>query len=128
LSGADLSGAFLPIGAGLRETPILSMAVILMKADLSWTNLRNATLSKAADVSWANLSEADLSDAHLTDTNLSAANLRGANLRGAILMAADLSGADLRDARSLTQEQINMAFGDENTKLPDHLQHPTHWR
>src|SRR5215204_4560724 len=53
--------------------------------------------------------------------------LRGANLRGAYLKGAFLEGADLERAERLTQEQIDEAFGDEDTKLPDHLQRPAHW-
>ncbi|UJF28436.1 pentapeptide repeat-containing protein [Planococcus sp. 107-1] len=75
-------------------------------------------------------------------------DLRGANLRGAYLIAADLGksdlravdfiGADLRDANLnganlstslfLTQMQINSAKGNQETKLPDHLDRPSHWK
>ncbi len=35
----------------------------------------------------------------------------------------DLRGADLRGAATLNQEQIDQVIRDEDTKLPDHLQH-----
>lgn len=79
--------------------------------------------------------------------NLRKANLRGANLRGAYLIAADLREADLRDSDFigadfrdadirgadltgsifLTQDQINAAKGNAQTKLPSLLTHPAHW-
>jgi len=83
----------------------------------------------------------------LIGVDLRRKNLRGANLRGACLIAADLRGidlsgtdligADLRDADLrgtnlidcifLTQAQINTARGDDLTKLPISLVHPTYW-
>jgi hypothetical protein len=93
-----------------------------VELDLRATDLRGADLRRA-DLQKANLSEANLQKARLQGADLSEANLQGANLRG-----ANLQGADLRvtDPNNLSQEQINEAYGDENTKLPDHLQRPTH--
>ena len=53
----------------------------------------------------------------------------GSNLCDADLSNADLSGADLRRAlpACLTQEQIDQAYGDEKTQLPDCLQRPESW-
>lgn len=84
----------------------------------------------------------------LIGAKLKGLDLRGANLRGALLIAADLRnadlgmtdfiGADLRDADLrgadlaesifLTQAQVNAANGDSNTKLPQSLQIPAHWK
>ena len=91
-----------------RENP--SVRPDLIEANLSWanlieTNLRGADLSEAI-LSWAILRRADLSDA-----NFSGTNLRGANL----------SRANLSRAMNLTQEQIDSAITDEDTKLPDYL-------
>src|SRR5215211_1061407 len=79
----------------------------------------------------SNLIEAEkpvitLRGANLEEANLQRADLRDANLRGANLFEAHLEGADLR-AVMLTQDQINDAFGDVTTKLPDHLQPPAQW-
>ena len=52
--------------------------------------------------------------------------LTGAELREADLCGADLSGADLSTA-SLTQEELEPATGDENTRLPADLNPPAHW-
>jgi uncharacterized protein YjbI with pentapeptide repeats len=88
---------------------------------LSGANLISANLI-GADLSGANLACASLDDANLSNADLSNANLEGANLK-----RANLEGAYLSKAKALTQEQINMAYGDENTKLPAHLQRPAHW-
>jgi hypothetical protein len=71
----------------------------------------------------ANLKGANLKGAHLHGANLKGADLRGAYLKGADLKGADLRGADLRGAATLNQEQIDQVIRDEDTKLPDHLQH-----
>ena len=42
-------------------------------------------------------------------------------------MGANLSGADLSLADGLTQEQLEKARGNAETKLPDGLQRPTTW-
>jgi hypothetical protein len=75
---------------------------ILIEADLSGADLREANLSRAylggADLREAILSGADLSGANLSEAILSRADLSGAYLNGAILSGANLSGADLREA------------------------------
>ena len=48
--------------------------------------------------------------------------LTDANLDG-----TTLSGANLAMAKNLTQQQLDRARGDEDTKLPDGLQRPAHW-
>ena len=62
------------------------------RADLSWTDLREANLSEA------NLCKADLHRANLSEANLCKADLHDADLRGANLCRANLRGADLRGA------------------------------
>lgn len=84
---------------------------------------------------------------NLIGKNLKNVNLRGADLNGALLIAADLSnndlsavnliGADMRDTNIkgtnlensifITQQQVNTANGDINTKLPPSLTIPKHW-
>ncbi len=65
----------------------------------------------------ADLHEANLEKAYLNRANLQKANLRGANLQRADLLRANLQGADLREAVELTQEQLDLACGDAETKL-----------
>ena len=74
-------------------------------ATLTWNSWRGSDLSEA------NLARADLSRVDLSETDLSGANL---------------SGADLSTA-SLTQQELEPATGDENTRLPPDLKPPAHW-
>jgi uncharacterized protein YjbI with pentapeptide repeats len=104
---------------------------LLFKADIRKANLRTALLTQA-DFRKANLSEADLGEANLSEANLKEANCEGANFRAAHLREAELRGALLHNAvlegtRSLTQEQIDLARGDSNTRLPQGLTRPQHW-
>jgi uncharacterized protein YjbI with pentapeptide repeats len=109
LSGAKLSSADLG-GAGLTFANL--SGADLLDADLSGASLRRADLSHA-DLSGANLSGADLSFA-----NLSGANLSSADLGGAELSSADLGGANLDGTKNLTEEQLDKACGDADTKPP----------
>ena len=113
LSEADLKKANLK-RARLRRAN-------LSEADLKKANLESARLRRA------NLSEADLEKANLRSARLKRANLWKADLKEANLKKADLRMTDLREAKNLTQEQIDAACGDETTKLPDPLHRPAHW-
>ena len=119
LFDADLTGAY------------------LTSADLSHAKLRGAKLRGAhlfdADLRGADLEGADLTGtwgpyADLRGADLEGAHLIGADLKGADLEGADLEGADLSIARNLTQEQLNEAQGNAETKLPEGLKRPDHWK
>ncbi len=125
-------------GANLRRAHLEN--AYLQQAHLREANLASANL-KAADLQeahmeqsllWgANLEGAILFKAHLEGTNLRDANLQGAKLMkshlegatlwGADLRRADLRGANLQGAVGLEREQLESAYTDKNTKLPDHL-------
>ena len=79
----------------------------LKKADLSETNLQGAVFLHAF------LKEADLGLAKLDRANLFRAKLHGADLFG-----ATFKGVDLSNAMGLTQDQIDQACGNNETKLP----------
>jgi uncharacterized protein YjbI with pentapeptide repeats len=133
LAGSDLSDANLG-------------GIVFSSANLSGSNLRHAHLIRAklsnAELSTTNLREADLQGADLSDANLTGADLIGASLGGANLIGADLSDANLTSADlrpswttpgvdpkevMVTQEQVNQAWGDESTELPDDLELPESW-
>ena len=76
----------------------------------------------------ADLTKANLRGANLAGAYLRGANLAGADLRGADLTRADLRGADLTVAEGVSQEQINEALGDKDTKLLADLQRPPNWK
>src|SRR5262245_12068728 len=104
----------------------------LSQADLCRAGFEHATLI-AADLTGAYLVKANLAHARLKGANLSGANLSHARLDHADLSevelsAATLTGANLKDARNLTQAQIDTAYGDEKTLLPEDLAMPARWR
>jgi uncharacterized protein YjbI with pentapeptide repeats len=125
----DLSGRIL---AGARMT----------NSNFSRSNFSNAVLTRAdashSEFEGADFTQADLSRARLIDAScprarferaqLQQANARGANFTRASFSQADvtdmsfedadISGADLRQARGLTQAQLNQACGDRRTRLP----------
>ena len=133
-SGADLSGANL-IEANLIRSDL--RGADLPGADLNGAQLTGADLSGArldgAKLGGAYLIDARLALVNLTLAKLDVADLRRADLGGADLTKADLSetdlrGADLRNAKNLTQQQIDKAKGDSNTKLPDGRRMPEAWK
>jgi hypothetical protein len=119
LGGANLSGAHLD-GASLDRTHLLSANLrgahleraYLGGAHLDLADLRGAHLERAYLGMGANLFYADLREAHLERADLTKAHLE----------CADLSSADLKDVKDLDK-----AFGDAKTKLPDNVARPAHW-
>lgn len=79
------------------------------------------------DLRKSNLVGADLRGALLIAANLRDVDLTGADLIGADLRDTDVSGANLKNSIFLTQNQINHAKGDSNTKLPENLTPPSYW-
>lgn len=80
-----------------------------------------------ADLRGADLRGASLRGASLIGAGLSGADLRAADLTGADCRDADLTGVDLTDSIFLTQSQLDVAKGDNATKLPASLTRPHHW-
>lgn len=123
-------------GSTLRKAQLAR--VILAVANLTRAYLRDADLTSTnliqANLSRAHLLRADLTGAFLVEANLTGAFLGGANLTGAFLPVANLTRADLQEAnlrgvdlsgvKGLTQDDIDMAITDENTRLPHYLRKP----
>jgi len=109
LQGVNLNGANLQ-GAELRGAE-------LQKAELRGTKLQKAVLN-----------EAELQGAILDGANLKRAFLNGANLEGAFLDVAYLEGANLSEAKNLKSLQLETAFGDSQTLLPDDVEAPARWQ
>jgi hypothetical protein len=108
VSRGNLSGALLA-GASIREA-----------------NLSGASLN-GADLSGAHLERVDLSGAFLQRADLSGAQLNSADLSGAFLHGARLGGAHLSQTVGLTQAQLDTAYGDAATQIPNGLQRPASW-
>jgi hypothetical protein len=133
LSHADLSDVRLDSAnlAGARLTLADLAGANLSRANLEGANLVGSHLSEAI-LDSANLDGAGLNGAYLDDARLNGARLNGArldgvnflwaSLYGADLRDASLSGADLRAAFGLTREQIESAWIDERTALPEDLE------
>lgn len=69
----------------------------------------------------------DFSGCLLIACDLEAAILHDCCFIGADLRDANIKNADLSTALYLTQQQVNSAIGNQNTKLPKGFLHPSHW-
>lgn len=87
---------------------------------LAETDLRKADLDRA-DLAYAILTGVNLRGSSLRGAHLSNAELEDTRLEGACLDCTRLDGANLRGAR-LAQVQLDSAFGDDDTKLPEGLE------
>ena len=129
--GADLSGSCLE-GAVLNSAHL--EGAMLNSAHLEGAMLIETHL-EGAMLSYAHLEGAVLGNAHLEGAMLSYVHLEGArlddaHLEHAALGLAHLEGAYLTFVETLTQGQLNSAYGDESTKLPNGLSRPVNerWR
>ncbi|WP_048708734.1 pentapeptide repeat-containing protein [Microvirga massiliensis] len=128
LQGAELSDTYLQ-GAELHEAH-LEMAS-LVKAHLEGARLTRAHLEGAslwdAHLEGARLYLAHLKRVQLTEAHLEGANLVKVHLEEADLREAHLEGADLEGTTGLTQDQLDAAHGNAETKLPKGLTRPARW-
>ena len=65
--------------------------------------------------------------ANIARATFSGVNLAKVNLGGAYLLRTHFEGADLSQGEDLIQQQIEIACGDDMTKLPGDLQRPATW-
>ena len=75
-----------------------------------------------ADLTGANLSYANIARAHFVDVQMARVNLNGA-----YTLLAHFEGTDLSETVGMTQEQLDIACGDGETKLPADLMPPESW-
>jgi uncharacterized protein YjbI with pentapeptide repeats len=130
LSGADLKDADLTdaimygvvlVNAKLQKVDMSSAEMSCLGEGWGYADMRGADLSEAnlteTEMSRADLRKANLTDADLTDAHLGGVDLTGANLSGARLYGTDLRHANLTGTIGLTQEQLNSANLDYETKV-----------
>ena len=86
------------------------------KSEFSRTNFEGADLT-GADMSYANLSRAVFAGAKLD----------GIDVGTSWTFLTRFEGADLGGVAKLTQDQLDLACGDESTKLPAGLTMPSSW-
>ncbi len=108
-----------------------------VNAEMQRANFQNAKLVNT-DFTKAELGRADFEGAMLTGTKFSMANLSRARFEGAkftgpidfensFLLLTRIEGLDLSSATGLDQKQIDIACGDDKTKLPQGLNKPGSW-
>jgi uncharacterized protein YjbI with pentapeptide repeats len=104
----------------------------LQRANFSGARLTNADFEKA-ELGRANFQKAELTGTRFKLANLSRADLRSSTFEGAIafdrafMYLTRIEGLDLSAATGLEQEQIDLACGDQSTKLPAGLKVPADW-
>ena len=119
----------------LHEASLIS--VNFADSDVAHINIVRSSIHKSdfigADLAYSNLwgsliTNSNFTNASLVGTDLQCVVVEDTDFEGADFFHAKLKGTDLRGAKNLTQEQINFAHGDSQTKLPLGLHHPDLWR
>lgn len=128
LEGTDLRDASLS-EAQLNNAHLFQASLdgaVLSEAHLTGAWLQNASLERAfangAKIEGASLVEANLKGAQLYAASLVGSNLGQANMKETLVDRTDFTGVV-----GLSQEQLNQAFGDDHTILPDKLTRPARW-
>lgn len=117
LSGIDFRGAVL---SGVDLSGFRLAQCVFDRCRLAGAKLVGADLSGAslmgADLHGADLRRADLSEADVTDADFSGARVGSANFTN-----TNIGGAILSEAGGLSQEQLDVAFGDGGTAVPERM-------
>ena len=104
----------------------------MQRANFKDASLRGADFSKS-ELGRANFNGADINDTVFSFSNLARADFSGAvfdtpiDFTDAYLYETNFQGVDLSMATGLKQWQIDLACGDDGTKLPAGLQVPQDW-
>jgi uncharacterized protein YjbI with pentapeptide repeats len=104
----------------------------LERANFAGAKLTGADFQKA-ELGRANFDKAVLTGTNFTLANLSRANLGGVTLKGpinfdrAFMFLTNVEGVDLSTAVGLQQPQLDLACGDDKTKLPAGVKRPVSW-
>jgi len=104
----------------------------LQRADFSGAQLTGANFEKA-ELSRTHFKGAVLTGTRFSFANLSRADLSGTTFEGplvfdqAFLFLTRIEGLDLSSAKGLEQAQIDLACGNDKTKLPAGLIAPSSW-
>ncbi len=119
---ANLEGAYVH-QANLEEAKFLE--AILRHTKLPEANLKKADFCNA-DLGFADLRKTNLEFAKFDCAKLTGAQLSQANLRETYLIGADLKGTNFSET-DVELKQIEYAFGDSTTVLPNNVERPAHW-
>jgi len=137
-SGADLSNANLASAEFSRSN--------FTRANVTGAEFNASEMNRSdfteADLTGANMAKAELARVILIDavvsgvsfgySNLSRANLTGtdledADLTGTYMFLTRIDGADLSRTKGLTADQLEIACGSADTRLPEGLATPESW-
>jgi Pentapeptide repeats (8 copies) len=86
-----------------------------------WLSSLEGSVLWGADLRRASLTGVSLRNANLTEAHLENAFLSGSDMEGADLTRAHLEGAYMLGVDGLTFQQLESAYINEETKLPDHV-------
>lgn len=117
-SGANLTGADLSQSEFNRA--------IFKDAQLSGVNFAKAELARA-DLTGHQLAGIDFSYANLSRADFRGTSLGDALMDGSYMFLTRIEGADLSNVSMLNQDQLDLACGDDATKLPAGLTVPAEW-
>lgn len=113
------------VGRGRATSAVIAMGLGSLP-DLGGSKFTNAQLIEA-DLREASLAGSDFSRAILVGADLSGADLSLTDFSESVLFAANLDNTNLSLATGLSKGQIDLAFGNLETALPEHLEMPVHW-
>jgi hypothetical protein len=117
LSGIDFKGANL---AGVDLSGFRLAQCVFDRCRLAGAKLADADLAGAslvgADLNGADLRRADFSEADVSEADFTAARINAANFT-----STNIGGTILAGAVGLTQEQLDQAFGDSGTAVPERM-------
>jgi len=92
----------------------------LSHANFSGAKLRGLSFTRS-NLAHTNMQAADLRETEFDHVDFRGAQFGNAMLNNAVFDQVFLSGADLSRTRGLTQDQIDNACGNQNTKLPANI-------
>lgn len=118
--------------SGISAKGAIFVAAEMQRTNFTRSILGGATFEKA-ELGRANFGVAILTDVNFSVANLSRANFRGAMLDGSVdfgrafMFLTRIEGVNLSKVSGLSQEQVELACGDEKTVLPAGLSRPSSW-
>ena len=103
----------------------------LLRANFSGANLEGTDLSKA-ELGRANFTDSDLDGANLSFSNIARATFKDSELEDveftrAYTYLTRFEGVDLTSTTGLSQVQLELACGNDETQLPEGLEMPANW-
>lgn len=139
IAGAKADGADFTKAEAYRSdfSGISAVGANFSAAEMQRTNFSKSILQDAnfekAELGRTNFSITILTNARFSVANLSRANFRGALLDGkpdfgrAFMFLTRIEGVNLSTATGLSQDQLDLACGDDSTVLPAGLTRPVSW-